>query len=360
MDMITREDLAILLHHQDIYCVSLYMPTHRAGPEIRQDPIRLKNLLRQAEDRLAALGTPAAEVHQMLGPAAAMLGDSSFWRLQGDGLALFISPSSFHQYRLPVDFQELLVVADRFHLKPLLPLFAHGGHFYILALSQNEVRFFRGTLSGLDPVELRSLPENLSETLRLFDAEKQGQINTDIAMLQYCRSINDAVCKYLASERAPLVLAAVEPLFAIYRQANTYPYCMNEGIYGNPEGLKLEDLHGRGQAIAQTTFLMALEATAEQCHRNENMGRASKKLDEVLRAATQGKVDKLIVAVGLQRWGTYDPATDSLRLHFAQEPGDEDLLNRAAMLTLSHGGEVYAVMPEDVPDRALLAAVFRY
>lgn len=37
--------------------VSIFMPTHRAGQEIRQDPIRLKNLVRRAEQQLIEEGT---------------------------------------------------------------------------------------------------------------------------------------------------------------------------------------------------------------------------------------------------------------------------------------------------------------
>jgi len=49
-----------------------------------------------------------------------------------------------------------------------------------------------------------------------------------------------------------------------------------------------------------------------------------------------------------------------LRLHKTAKPDDEDLLDFAAIQTFLHGGTVYAVEPEKVPDDAPLAAVFRY
>ena len=58
--------------------------------------------------------------------------------------------------------------------------------------------------------------------------------------------------------------------------------------------------------------------------------------------------------------GTFDPVTLAVHLHKNPEPGDEDLLDFAALHTLSNGGTVYAVEPEKVPDDAPLAAVFRY
>jgi hypothetical protein len=38
-----------------------------------------------------------------------------------------------------------VVVTDRFHIKPLLPLLSGDGRFYVLALSQSEVRLLQGT-----------------------------------------------------------------------------------------------------------------------------------------------------------------------------------------------------------------------
>jgi hypothetical protein len=40
----------------------------------------------------------------------------------------------------------VVVVSDRFHLKPLLPLLTGDGKFYLLTLSQeDEVKFFEGS-----------------------------------------------------------------------------------------------------------------------------------------------------------------------------------------------------------------------
>ena len=46
-------------------------------------------------------------------------------------------------------------------------------------------------------------------------------------------------------------------------------------------------------------------------------------------------------------------------VHKTEKPGDEDLSNVAAVHVLLHGGTVYVVEPEDVPERAPLAAIFR-
>jgi hypothetical protein len=119
MNTLNRDDLRTLMGKHKGLCVSIFMPTHRAGTETQQDPIRFKNLLREAEERLLASGLGTPEAHELLKPAQRLLWDVHFWRHQSDGLALFLSPEVFRCYRLPFDFEELVVVTDRFHIKLL-------------------------------------------------------------------------------------------------------------------------------------------------------------------------------------------------------------------------------------------------
>ncbi len=138
MDSLTPDDLRTLLETQGEWCVSIYMPTVRAGSEILQNPIRFKNLLRNAEERLIKMGLRRSDAADYLAPAAEVLSDTDFWRHQSDGLALFLGPDQLRTFRLPMPFDELVVVTQRFHLKRLLPLLNERPVFYVLALSQNE------------------------------------------------------------------------------------------------------------------------------------------------------------------------------------------------------------------------------
>jgi hypothetical protein len=83
-------------------------------------------------------------------------------------------------------------------------------------------------------------------------------------------------------------------------------------------------------------------------------------LREAVAAAYYGRIDHLFVAVGVQQWGNFDPQANELQIHSENEPGDEDLLNAAAIQTVLNGGTVYALEPQAVPEQAPLAAVFRY
>lgn len=154
------------------------MPTHRAGAETQQDPIRLKNLLGRAEECLLAGGLRTPEARELLKPAQKILWNGLLWQHQSDGLAMFLSPEEFSYYRLPFDFEELVVITDCFHIKSLLPLLSGDGRFYVLALSQNQVRLLQGTRYSISEVDAGSIPVSFAEALRYDDPERRLQFHT--------------------------------------------------------------------------------------------------------------------------------------------------------------------------------------
>ena len=56
------------------------MPTYVKGPQVEQNVIRFKNLLRQAEKELVEWGLREPEAKEFLAPVRVMLEQSSFWQ----------------------------------------------------------------------------------------------------------------------------------------------------------------------------------------------------------------------------------------------------------------------------------------
>ena len=386
MDLLTRDEVRTLIDEHEGSCISIYMPTHQVGEAIKKDPIRLRNLLREAEEGLIAGGLRTPEAQELLEPAQRLVRDGLFWQHQSDGLALFLSAAMFRRYRLPFDFKELVVVGGRFHVKPLLPLLSGDGRFYVLAISQNEVRLLQGTKHSVSEVGLEKGPANLAEALKYNDPEKRLQFHTGTRtpggrgerpaifhghgvasaddpknyILRYLRQVDEALCELLRDQQTPLVLAGVDYLLPIYKEASSYPYLVEEGIEGNPEELSAEDLHKRAWDLVYPHFQRAQEEAAALYRQWAGTERASNDLDKVVSAAHYGRVETLFVALDIQQWGSFDPETHRVMVHRKAESGDEDLLDFAAIHTLVNGGAVYAVERKGMPDGPLLAAVFRY
>ena len=383
MDSITMEDVRnIFSNSYSGWRASLFMPTHRAGREKEQNVIRFKNLLRKAEERLMDKGLRSSQIKAMLKAPQLLLQDPGFWQRQSDGLAVFFSAETFHFFRLPLHFDELVVISRRFHVKPLLSMLISEGTFYVLTLSQNQVRLLKGTRHTIDEVEIDERIRSISSALPDAFPEKQFQFNTgappapggrpamfyghDIGndvknnILRWFRMIDTELRDLFSGEQAPLVLAGVDYLLPIYKEANTSSCIINGGIPGNPEGLRPEDLHEKAWRLVEPIFKKARDTAADRYRQLAGTGHTTTEVREAVLAARHGRVEVLFVPVGVQVWGQFDPDKDEVHMHASHEPGDEDLLDLMAIQTLIKGGTVYAVAPEEVPDKASLAAILRY
>jgi hypothetical protein len=387
IDYITLEDLKVLAEKREKYCISLYMPMQRMSKETRQNPIRLKNLLGKAEEELIALGMRPVEAGALLEPARAFIPEDPFWQHQSEGLAMFVSPEGVRTFRLPIHVEEIVVVTDRFHLKPLLSLFTGDDRYYVLALSQNEVRLFQCSRYSATELETPGMPASLADATKYDVYENQLQFHTRTpgvrgastgrrpaifhgqgigiddakdSITEYFLQIDRSLQKILYRNRAPLVLAGVEFLFPIYQSVNSYQHLVEKGVEGNPEILKPEELQRQAWTIVEPYFTRAREQAVERFNQELGTGHASKDIEAVVPAAAHGRIDTLFVTVGSQIWGIFNPESGEVRLHENEEPGDEDLLDVAAVQTLLSSGKVYAVKKEEVPGGGPTAALFRY
>lgn len=382
MKSLSKDELKILMRKQKGPCISMFMPAYRAGAEIQQNQIRFRNLLREAEEKLTAAGCRATEAKALLEPVHVLSGNVPFWRQQNCGLAIFISTDTFRHYCLPINFDELIIVADRFHVKPLLPALSGDGRYYILTLSQKGSRLYEGTKQSIGEIQIETIPKNLAEALQYDELEKQirfhrgtprggergsmmsgGGAELDDAkenISKYFRQIDKGLHDLLRGERVPLVLAGVDYLFPIYREVNTYPHLMEDGIPGNPKGISTEQLHRLALEIVGPYFQKAENDAIAQYRQSSGTGLTSSDIKEIIHAACDGRVGLLFIAMGHRQWGIFDMDSKDVQLHEKIETGSEDLLDFSAIQTLLNGGTVYSLPREKMPDDKPIAAVFRY
>lgn len=389
MNTLPKSELKMLMAYQNNPCISIFLPTHRkAGPEMQQDPLRLKNLLHQAEDMLIRT-IESTQVKALLKPIVALLTNQQIWKHPDDGLAVLRSSDIFRFYQLPSSLKEQVIVSHHFYLKPLLPLLTSNRYFYILALSQNEVRLLQATHFSMKEIALpESVPTSLAEAMQydqpekaleyhsssstamtgkggrrpmIFHGQGAGLANEKQTILHYFQQINRGLHELLHDETVPLVLAGVEFLLPIYHEANTYPHLLPEGVLGNSERQKGRDEILRKQAwpIAEPSVLKEQQNALADFEEYKNTNCTSSNVSALVPAAWYGHIESLFVALDQEQWGTFEPATYTLDLHETAAPGDEDLLDLAARQTILHGGAVYALEQDHMPDKALLAAVYR-
>lgn len=378
MAILTRKRLQALLRPTPGPCISLYIPTHRRRPESDQDPIRFRNALREAERLLSDRHSPAA-IRALLDPVAA-LATSEFWRWQSHGLAVLRSPDVLEEFRLPGEVPELVVVADSFHVRPLVRVLNANRPFFVLAISRNSAELFEGSPDALDPVVVPGMPAGLedfasgrgpSRYVNAHATSRGGQTRRGHGtggsessgmedLVPYFRAIDRAVVRLLRQVEGLVILAGVEQYLPLYQKVTRLRRLADSVVPGSPDSMGLAQLHAGALAIAQG----AAEATAEQAlqkfERAAGRGRACDRLDDIVRAAKRGSVRRLLVARGVHVWGTLDPTTGQVvRTETQQGSRDDDVLDDVAEAVLAHGGEVHSLPAERMPRAAEAVAELR-
>jgi hypothetical protein len=320
MQPLSRQELLALADRNEGVVVSIFLPTHGAGPAEHQDAVRSRNLLRQAAHKLDAAGVRGHRSHRLLAPAAALIEQPAFWRAPGGGVALFLGQGPDRHLRLPFRPRELVVVGQRFHVKPLLPLLCGDGRFYVLALSQGRVRLWKGDREGLRAVNLPGVPASLEDAMRLDDREEQLQLHeaglarlgkrpaavfhghgvgSDDAkdrILRYFREVDHGVRAAVRDANAPLLLAAVDYLVPIYHAASTYPRLLEQHLHCNPDRLGPARLHQLTWPLVRDDFAQAQRSAVARWRRLAGTDLAIRNLDQVVLAAVRGGVQTLLVA----------------------------------------------------------------
>lgn len=389
MALISKQALQTLIDAQGTPCVSLYVPTHEKGAEIRQDPIQLKNQLSEAEKQLKAQGTSSTDAASLLQPATDLIEsadeNSDFWQHQSSTLALFLGPDQFYSYRVPLEIDELTIVGEQFYTKPLLPLLTGDGQFYVLAASQNKVRLFQATRDSVQEVSMGETPTDRATALRYDDPEESiqghsgsrssgkggdGQTifsgqgggkdseNTDI--LRFFQQVADGVQNVLNGQQAPLVFMGVEFLFPLYQQANDYPHLLEEAVDYQPDQLSPAEIRDRAFKLVEPQFQSDRKTVSEQYGSLKNNSQATADLEMILDAAYNGQIDTLILASHTQKWGSFDATARQADFHNERKADSQDLLDLVASKAISTDAKVYIVDKDEVPEKADAAATLRY
>lgn len=386
--MIDRDKINELGAPRQGTCVSLYAPMHRVGAPTRENPIRFKNRIQEAERYLAEDGWEPKAIEELLAPAVERIENYDFWQNQEDGLAMFLAEGEYHEALLPLEPPELTVIAPRFHLKPLLPIITENSQFWVLVTSLHEIRLFRATRYGIERAEL---PEDTPTSIQEFDEYEAFEKSTHVEnmqkrgptsqgdqaihygtgdanieasrrerLLRFFRQVDDGVRKVVAGSEEPIVFIGVDYLFPLYREANQYPHLFDQNIEGNPDHWEPKQVHESAWEVVGSHVDRSRIETLQRYKQMVGTGNTSDQLTEIVPAAVEARVETLIVGLDAHAWGVYDETNRSVKIYDAFSTDSYDLLDFAAIKTVENGGTVYAIPSEHIPDGKNMVAIFRF
>jgi hypothetical protein len=314
--------------------VSIPDPAH-LRPELNQT-------IRELERQLKVASPDVRTAQTLLEPLREF---ASTVETEGDwavALAIYRSPDMFHCFRVPEIAKDFAAVEDGFDLRPLLKVISREQRFHLLALSQKKVRLFDCSQYRIQEIELHGrVPHNLRVFLNAAMSSQAGALDPERQeqyLTHFFQEIDKGLHKILAGDTAPLLLAGVEYEVALYRRITGYHHLMEQDIHGSPDGVRPHQLYESALEIIRTNFSAALRKLMREFPAHRDARRVAFNLTDIVEAASKGRVSHVLL----------------------REDAEEPQLNLAALQTLSHGGEAYALKGFEMPDNADIAAVIRY
>ena len=356
-------------------CLSLMQPTHRRVTENDQDPIRFRNLVKELEAGLLER-LPKAEVQALLEPFHDLAAGRDFWNHNHDGIAVLANQDLFRVYRLQYPVPERAVVADSFHVKPLLRTLQATDHFQVLALSREDVHLYEGSESSMDEVPLHpdvprtitdALGDQLTERFTNFHAGGGGTAihhghggrgdQLDLDAERYFRAVDRAVTEHHSKPSGlPLILAALPEHHHMFREVSRNPHLVGEALPVHPDALdSLDELRRRALDLFEPHRRARLAELSERFGTARANGSGDEDPAAIARAAVAGRVDTLLLEEGREYPGHVDPATGEV-----DPDGADDVLDDLGQIVTSMGGMVLLVPAEAMPTTSGAAAIHHY
>jgi len=358
--------------------LSVYLPTTARPDEAKKNEIRFKNAQREAEKQLLQAGCDDKALQAIVEPLATP--DERLWKHAGSGIALLMDDESATCVQLPDRPGELVVAAARYHLKPLFHTLTFKTKFYLLALSQNEVRLFAGHRTGLHEVDLHddvpaSLPDAVGRELSepslqhhsgdrgsseaIFHGQGAGKDQAGAELEKFLHETDKALQKHHLNGPV-LVLAGTAELTAAFRNGSDYAALLADDVAGNVEHLDAHELHEQCWPLVRERL---------QADRNEELNKLRERsanqpvetdLEATVVAAHEGRIAELFLAADRHVWGQWNAETRHIETHDERNTNDQDLLDLAAATAYLNGAKIWPIAQSELPGGSASAALLRY
>ncbi len=362
--------------------ISIYQETHRHFSGNRKDLIVFKNLLK---DVLSSLEKKfdKRDIDVLMKPLREIATDKELWDHMEEGLAILAHRNDCVIYRLQESVETKAIVANSFHIKPLIHLFQSVDRYHILALTTKSFKLYQGNQFDLKEVRLDpSIKVNVEDVLgdqytdsylthgtyggpgkntNIYHGHGGDKAESEKDVEKYFRYVDDVILSHYSKPmKLPLMLLAVKEHHGAFMKISNNPYLMNEGIKTSPSALSESEIRKRVWDVIEPIYKQKIDyyqKSFEQAYANEL---ASIDVNELAKRSAAGRIETLLLEANHMIPGTIDPVTQEIAYRKITDPGVDDILDDLAQRVLANKGNVLVLQKEHMPHGSSVAGIYRY
>jgi hypothetical protein len=358
-----QQDVRLLQQITGYPCVTITLPTHRTAPENRQDPVRLKNLVGEATNRLLKEFNKR-DIEALLKRLENLTSTIDF-RNTLDGLALFVNQDFGRASHLPFLLKERVVIGETFFTRDLVHALNHSTRYWVLVLSEKPTRLYEGIDHNLIEIEQGGFPmihEGPGGEAPLpggFGIKKSAY--RDEKHLQFFRKVDESLKPFLTNDPLPLIVIGVDRFHAFFNDVSAHANAVIGTVTGSHDKTSPHELGKLVQPLVDKHRDEKRREALEQLQKAVGERKFVSTIGEVWRLANEGRGDLLLVEEDFHYPARLDE--NGVLVH-AEDPNAPDVMEDAVdeiiETVLNKQGRVVFVENGKMEEDQRIAMTLRY
>ncbi len=342
-------------------CITITLNTHRIKPENQKDSLLLKNLIKEAEERLFT-GESKRKAQKLM-QRLLNLESQIDHNYNLESLVLFVNEEIAEYTRLPIAVEDRVVIDNTFATRDLIRAMHLDSGYYILILSQQRVRLVEAFNDKL-----------VKEIGSPFPIDNTRFYSTDKAELSNAKRQTNLIAGFFNQ---------IDKEVNIIRKANPLPVliCSEEGNYY--EYLKIADqkqsifdtylnknrVEEKAHHIISEAWKIVKQYTEEKNNARKaelekavSQNRFLSDTNEIWQAIKQGRIQTLFIELGKFQPAIWENdhieyVSDDIR---NRKEVVDDIYDELIETNMSYGGDVVFLPNGELSEFSGFGAITRY
>ncbi len=358
--MITRQDLKQLQSLTNVPALSILLPTHRTSPDNKQDPIRVKNLVDEARERLSGEFS-VRELQPLLERLETLVSEIDY-RYTLDGLALYVSHDFGKLYYLPFSVPARVVIDQTFATRDLVYGMHRAQRYWVFLLSVASTRLLAGTGETLEEVQDENFPMPMTGPGATgpipFDADSSY---LDDRHRRFFQQVDSAFTSYADDESLPLVVGGVVRQISFFQEVSQYAPLIAGTLSGNFDKATVSELTSQVWPIVQSVREEQQADALQSLDAAMGAQAVVSTIGEAWRLAQEGRGKLLLVE---KNYHVPASISENGGLELVEQSGGTEVMDDAVdeiiEVVLAKGGNVAIVDDGALSIHQQIALILRY
>ena len=341
-------------------CVSILLNTHRTSPESQQDVIQLKNLLREAESKLAKAYD--SEFAQSIADKLEELTSELNHLYNLDSMAVFVNGEIAEVVRMAIPVRDRVEVGTNFVVRDLIRAANESARYYVLVLSRKQARMIEAYNANPVRESFDGFPM-INEVIETDTHKLTMATGTDNIIENFFRHVDNEVSRVLNRDRLPLVVATEERNYHHYMKVATHTKDVVAHLNQNRDEVEARLIVADCWPLVHQKVLERNTNRVEDLRKAVSSGNFMSDLNDISRALLEGRGRTLYVKADYYQPGVMKEDRIELLNSIEETNGDaliDDIVDRLVFRSIDFGGDVVFVDGDQLENFEGVALVTRY